>query len=169
VAGVKAMKNALKTLTEICRESVQDALISHPDEPAAMLAAQLADELDTEAFHDLARHLVTAFFLRLIRAQRNKQKKAERAQMLLPGFEYLPVEIEVFQRSVPLAAATMRQVKEYVRLLVKEHRERVKTDPQLNQARALLALMEKHATSNERITVQEVLRQAGPAPSERGA
>jgi len=156
-------RSALKTLAEICRDAVRDALIVHPDEPAGLLAAQLADELETEIERDLSRHLVMAFFLRLIRKERVKVRNSARAQMLLPGFEHLPLRIEVFRKRVPLGAATTRQVREFVRLLVREHRNRLKTDPVLNQARALLALMEKHARSNERITVDEVLRDsAGP-------
>jgi hypothetical protein len=80
----------------------------------------------------------------------------------LPGFEHLPLEIDVFAKSVPLGAATTRQVREFVRLLIREHRQRAKSDPVLNQARALLALMEKHAARNERITVDEVLRRTAP-------
>lgn len=148
----------LASLTAICRESVQDALIQHPDVPSTILAAELAGELDTEFFHDLGNYLVTAFFLRLVRAERSKARRAQQDQMLLPGFERLPVKIKVFRRTVALGAATTRQVREFVRLLVREHHDRLKADPVLNQARGLLALMEQHAAKNERITVNEVLR-----------
>lgn len=36
------MRNALKTLTEICRESVRDALFSNPDDSSNLIAGQLA-------------------------------------------------------------------------------------------------------------------------------
>ncbi len=34
------MRNALKTLTEICRESVRDALFSNPDDSSNLIAGQ---------------------------------------------------------------------------------------------------------------------------------
>ena len=161
------MRNALKTLTEICRESVRDALFSNPDDSSNLIAGQLADELDSEVFQDLARHLVTAFFLRLVRAERASTRKAERAQLLLPGFEQLPPVIHLKRKTVALGAASTDQVRQFVRYLVKRHRDRQKADPVLNQARALLALMEAHGGRKDRITVDEVLRDIdGPTAAE---
>jgi hypothetical protein len=80
-------RNALKTLTEICHEMVRDMLILHPTEPATLLAAQLADELDTEVERDLSRHLLAAFFLRLIRAERTSEReRAKRPRKRRMGF-----------------------------------------------------------------------------------
>jgi hypothetical protein len=153
-------RTAFRALAEDCRQEVRDTLIALPNDPAPLIAEHLAIDLDAEVYRELAHYLIIAFFLRLIRAERSRERRESNPQLALPGFELLPSTIRIKRRVIALGAATTGQIRQYVRQVARRHYERQKADPLLNQARALLALMEKHAAKNERITVDEVLRNA---------
>jgi hypothetical protein len=142
----------------VCKQAVQDALILEPKLPAALLAQQIISELEPEVLAELGQRLIAAHFARLIRSTRTKESRTRREQLLLPGFEHLPVEIAISETErVPLRSANYTQVRSYFRLLSNTHLDRRRNDPRLLEAKALMEKMRSYADKQPRITVAEVL------------
>ena len=138
--------------------AVEDALILNPKMPAVQLAELLIENADEDITRGLHLILERQFYRRAIRAHRMKQSAAARAQLALPGFEHLPLNITGPKGApIPLLDANTRAVRQYLRGLMKDHRDRRRTDPKIQEAQALLAKMQKAAKDEQGITVRQVL------------
>jgi hypothetical protein len=137
---------------------VEDALILHPKMPAVQLAEILIENADDDTATALRIILERQFYLHAIRSYRIKQAAKNRAQLLLPGFEHLPVTIPSPKGiEIKLLDANTHAVRQYYRSLMKEHRERKLADPRIKEALALLQKMEAASHTEKRITVRQVL------------
>ncbi len=139
------------------REAVADALILQPKIRAADLAeAMLNNAYDFQP--ELNGLLARNFYIAACHAERRRQSAAARAQLLLPGFDHLPLRITVAKgRRIALLSANREGVRAYYWALMKRHTERKRRDPRIIEAKKLLDVMTKRAHADKRITVREVV------------
>jgi hypothetical protein len=129
---------------------VQDAVILHPDQPAALLAEDLYAE--DEGVVELGRMFALSYLVRAINAER---RKAHPKPEILPLFAHL--ELSVPQRIVTpegkrplLAKSTATEIRAYVKTLNSRHRDKIAG------LQAVLEIMGKYITENRGITAAEV-------------
>ena len=142
------------------RESVRNALIREPKMPAAELAAVMMKEADPALAQRLADILQAQFYADAIRDERRKEGQAKRSQLLLPGFEHLPLKLPAHKknaRMIRLLDATYTRVRAYYWSLRNRHDKRKQNDPQVLEAKALMERMRKRTRKDKGITVREVL------------
>jgi hypothetical protein len=162
---IQELKRALAAV----KERVRNAIASDNSESAVSEAERIVWLLyreDPGAAEIVREHAFTQFVAKLIEAERKGEKKTRMRmgnpdQVRLPGFEALPVWVEVFDQRVKLREAIYSQVREFLSQLIREHRAAAEADPQLKQTRALVAKMKayiaRHPKLEHPITVAEVL------------
>ncbi len=144
-------------LLSLARSAVADALILMPKIRAADLAeALLNNRLDFQpALNDL---LAREYYVHLCYAERLRQALANRAQLLLPGFEHLPLKVKGPKgKLLPLLDANYTCVRAYYRSLTTGHDARKNNDPRVKECKALLEKMARRCRTEKRITVREVV------------
>jgi hypothetical protein len=141
------------------REAVADAVLLYPEMPVSELVELMSTEtVTTNDRMLLSAVLLRRFYASAIRAERRKKAAASRAQLLLPGFEHLPINIPTRQGPrLALLDANYRRVRDYYWSLKRRHSERERNDPRIKEAKMLMDLMQKRAGNDERITVREVI------------
>lgn len=145
----------------LAQEAIEQALILHPKIPAAQLADVLIEERGAEVAAQLGTALSRIFYTRGLLSARRKESAANRKQLLLPGFEHLPLKITVANgKRIRLLSANREGVRSYYWSLMKKHSERKRNDPKIIEAKALLDEMTKRARTEKGITVREVILEA---------
>ena len=140
------------------RAAVENALILNPQMPAHLMVEVLMESAEEDLTFRLRVILEAQFYLRTIRSQRHRQATANHAQLTLPGFPHLPVNIPGPKGApIHLLDANTYAVREYCRLLMKAHRERKQTDPKMREAFGLLEKMRAASQTEKNITVRQVL------------
>jgi hypothetical protein len=82
---------------------------------------------------------------------------AGRAQLRLPGFEHLPQRITGFGgKRIRLLNANYTGVRAYFRSLMRDHKARLRNDPKVKEAKALMEQLRKRARTDRRFTVREL-------------
>lgn len=131
-------------------EAVENALILSPDLPSIELADKLSREADAEFLRGLARE----FFLKLVKAQRRKMQASTREQFRLPGFEHLPIRIQIAgDKKQKLLNANYYGTREYYKHLSAKYDARKATDPKVQEAKALMEFMREKSQTDRGITV----------------
>jgi hypothetical protein len=148
----------MKSLQATAEEAVRDSLILEPKLPAVQLAPRLISTADPNFIGELSGQLLLNHFVRLIRAERAARAKDERKQILLPGFDHLPLRIAISKtKRSALRDATYTGVRSYCRMLGASHTDRRRGDPKLKEALNLRDLMRKYNRTRRGITVGEAL------------
>jgi len=152
----------VKEAIQACTNYVRDAILPNNPESAVSEAERIIWLLyreDPATASMVREHAFVQFVAKLIDAERRQSKKsrsrANPAQLRLPGFEALPVYIEVFNERVALRKAVYHQVREFLSVLIRKHRAEAEKDLELQQARALVAKMK--AYPERAATVERVL------------
>ena len=148
----------LKELEKVAAELAENAALLEPKTPAENLAIRIIEEAEPDFLAELGRMLMVGHFTRLVRAARAAQSKADRQQLLLPGYAHLPIRIiGKRDRRLALRTATYADVQRYCKFLGRQHRERKDNDAKLAEANELLEKMRKASKKTRGITVAEVL------------
>jgi hypothetical protein len=121
----------------------------------------LAEAMLNESFEfqaELNEILARNFYISACHAARKAQSAAARAQLLLPGFEHLPLKVPGLQgKRIALLDANFRRLRDYYRSLTKGHDARKKNDPRVIETKALMEKMRKRSRTEKGITVRQVL------------
>ncbi len=151
-------QRSMADLAAELQQQIESLILLEPDLSVAQLAQQAVQEAEPGLLAELSAHLVVSFALKLARAERSKQSREQRPQMFLPGFEHLPQRIAVADKKrMPLEKATYSDLRAYIRRLTNLHRDRMKQDPKLTEARMLLGRIAKYNREEPGITVREVM------------
>lgn len=139
-------------------EIINNELVLEPELPAFKLAERAIEHAEPELIADLGRVLLLAHFTRLVRIERGKQARERRKQMLLPGFEHLPLTLRLRNgKRVPLRMATYSDVRAYYRKLSTKYDSRRRDDPKLSEAKRLLERMRRQNAKHRGVHVAEAL------------
>jgi hypothetical protein len=87
----------------------------------------------------------------MIRSERRRAARAK--QLRLPGFEELGSQIRFDHRSVHIAAATLTDLRAYLRALYARNR----SHPKITKLRELIAVLESKGGARRNASVQEAL------------
>lgn len=155
---MKAPKMSVGDLAKTAEEMAANAIILEPRISPVVLAGRLVSEAEPDFVEELARSLMIVYFIRVIRAERAKQARKQRQELLFPGFEHLPMRILGNRdKTVTLARATFSDVRRYYKRLSKKYTERKTDMVKVAEAKALMDKMEKFARKEPGITVGDVL------------
>lgn len=156
------MKNPL--LANRLDELLETVLIAAPPGSSILSLANEAIGRDRELIADLMQEWQLDHVCQLLRRKQRQMAREQRtAQIMLPGFERLPVHITVEKgRRRPLETATYWQLREYLIVL----RRRQQNNSKIAQVKTLMGLIEKWKKKlkgkTKGLTVAEVMqREAG--------
>lgn len=140
------------------RKAIYEAMRLNPKLSAAELAEVLMGNQEREYVPALYPILERDFYIRAIGVARRQEAKATRTQLLLPGFEHLPLHIPGSKgKPILLIDASFSRVRAYYRSLLKSHVSRKRNDPKIKEAQKLMETMRKRSRTKKAITVGEVL------------
>lgn len=143
---------AFKRATQVLDKAIREKLEEKP-RPRGTLMPIIAEE-QFAAIETLIPLWKYRMLQRAIGSVERKMRKEDRAEQYpLPGFDCIPLRLEIGEKQPRLSAATEPTILEY--LAQEEAKRRVDT-PRITQLRALAKLMKKYTPTEPEITVREV-------------
>lgn len=133
---------------------------SRPRKPPIQFFEIAEEFLDSEtgSHPNLIREWNLTQLMTMLRAHVNDTLKPEKPppyQMFLPGFRGLDERIEVEQGRIPLGNATLRELRENLRVIKKAAMEKLKSDPVITERQKLIDDMAPYARMHRGLTVAE--------------